>query len=312
MERLKLISAFGLIILSLAMRPAYMAASAATPGTCSRAALSPGTTEQSLTSGGTVRTVRVHIPRSYTGREPIPLVVSLHGFASSGSQQETYSGWSTLADKEGFIAVFPNGTGTPPRWYAGGSSYIGSSQIDDVAFFKEMFDVLDKAYCIDDARIFVNGLSNGGGMTNRLACEMADRIAAVGTVAGAYSPLRNGCQPARPIPVVAFHGDADPIVKYDGAPLQGFPPIKDWVADWAKRNGCNKGPDTVFTQGEVTGIAYSDCQQNADVQFYIIAGGGHTWPGSFPIPLLGRTTADIDATQTMWKFFSAHPLPERP
>ncbi len=280
---------------------------------CKKSAMPSGTIEQVITVDGLKRPYRLHIPSGYDGTKFVPLVLSLHGFAGYAAQQENYSGWSTLADKEGFIAVYPNGTGMPLRWYAGNSGYLGNRQlVDDVAFFRALFDALDKSLCVDDMRIFVNGLSNGGGMTNRLACELADRIAAVGTVAGAYSPLEDGCNPAHPIPLVAFHGTADPLVNYDGALDQRFPPIKEWFAAWAKRNGCTKGPDSFFSNGDVSGSAYSDCQMNADVQLYTIAGGGHTWPGSSIALPLGKTTQDINATETMWKFFQAHAMPARP
>ncbi len=276
--------------------------------------IQPGTSDQTLESGGLTRRYTLHIPPGYDGKTPLPLVVSLHGFAGSSFDQQFWTGWNAIADREHFIAVYPNGTGFPQRWNAGQSAYItnGGGLVDDVAFFRDLFDMLDKTLCIDDSQLFVNGLSNGGGMTNRLACEMSDRIAAIGTVAGAYSPLPNGCNPTRPIPVIAFHGDADPLVNYNGDPAQNFPPIQQWAADWARRNSCQKGPDALPDQGEVSGISYSDCALNADVILYTVHGGGHTWPGGVPIPLVGKTTTDINASETMWQFYQAHPLPAQP
>ncbi len=283
-------------------------------GTCKTTAIQAGTTDQTLQSGGLTRRYALHIPPGYDGKTPLPLVVSLHGFIGSSVDQQLWTGWNAIADRENFIVVYPNGTGFPQRWNAGESPYItdGAPVVDDIVFFRDLFDTLDKTLCVDDARIFVNGLSNGGGMSNRLACEMADRIAAIGTVAGAYSPIPGGCNPTRPIPVIAFHGDADPLVNYNGDPVQHFPPIQQWAADWAKRNGCQKGPDALPDQGEVGGVAYSNCALNADVILYTIHGGGHTWPGGVPIPLLGKTTTDINASETMWKFYQAHPLPVQP
>ena len=281
------------------------------------AACGPATSGiRTLQSGGLERTARVYIPASYKGTTAVPLVLSLHGFSSNAAQQESYSGWDTIADREGFIAAYPNGTGTPQRWYAGTTNFTGTSTIDDVQFFDDLLASFSDL-CIDYARIYVTGLSNGGGMTARLACERADRIAAVGTVAGAYPiyPLLGAdCATARAIPVITFHGTADPVVSFNGNPRLQFPPIRTWVEDWAKRNSCTKGPDEIFKQADVTGVAYTDCAENGDVEFYTIEGGGHTWPGSIPVPefLLGKTTQTINASEAMWTFFAAHPLPQRP
>lgn len=280
-------------------------------GTCRQSHVQSGASTQTLIAGGLTRTYQLYIPSGYNVNKALPLVVSLHGFAGNGRQQEAYSGWQRIAERETFIAVFPEGTGLPERWSAGSSKFIGKP-VDDVDFFRALFDSLEKTLCIDDTQLFVNGISNGGGMTNRLACEMAERIAAVGMVAGAYSPIPGGCHPARPIPLIAFHGDADPIVDINGVDSMSLPPVQDWLADWVTRNDCKKGPDPIYAKGDTTGVAYTDCQQNADVQFYTIQGGGHTWPGAISVPLLGKTTTDINASETMWRFFQAHPLPARP
>ncbi len=293
-----------------AVRTPAMAAAACGPATA-------GSIVRTVQSGGIERNARVHIPASYTGTTAVPLVLSLHGFSSNAAQQEIFSGWNAIADREGFIAVYPNGTGTPARWYAGTTSFTGTSTIDDVQFFDDLLDSLSKELCIDASRIYINGLSNGGGMTARLACERSERIAAVGTVAGAYAtyPLLGAeCAPTRPIPVIAFHGTADPVVSFNGNPGLHFPPIRTWIADWVKRNSCAKGPDEIFMQADVTGVVYTDCAGNGDVEFYTIEGGGHTWPGSAPIAefLIGKTTQTIKASEVMWTFFVAHPLPQRP
>jgi polyhydroxybutyrate depolymerase len=150
-------------------------------------------------------------------------------------------------------------------------------------------------------------------MTNRLACEAADVFAAVGTVAGAYTDFPGGCNPARPVPVVAFHGVTDPIVPYEGDERIHFPAIETWVQDWAKRDSCSLTPEAIpGTQGDVTGTRYTGCAGGAQVDFYSISDGGHTWPGgSMGLAfLLGKTTQDIDASETMWAFFAAHPMPQ--
>jgi polyhydroxybutyrate depolymerase len=146
-----------------------------------------------------------------------------------------------------------------------------------------------------------------------LSCQLAEKIAAVGMVAGAYFYPWDECDPLRQVPAIVFHGTTDPIVPYQGGqtrPFQtDFPSIPEWVNMLARRNGCDRSPEELSYSGEVSSIQYSHCA--ADVVFYTIAGGGHTWPGGSILPriLTGHTTTDIDATQTMWDFFAQHPLP---
>jgi polyhydroxybutyrate depolymerase len=152
-------------------------------------------------------------------------------------------------------------------------------------------------------------------MSYVLACKLSDRIAAIGGVAGAYSYPPDMCQPDRPMPVIAFHGTADPIVPYEGG-LAGrdgitFPAIADWIKSWVERNGCNPDPDEIPANGDASGIRFSECEDGSEVVFYSIAEGGHTWPGGNPMPewLTGPTSQDIEASQVMWEFFKQHPLP---
>jgi polyhydroxybutyrate depolymerase len=148
-----------------------------------------------------------------------------------------------------------------------------------------------------------------------LACTLADRIAAIGGVSGAYLFPRDECRPPRAVPVIAFHGTGDPIVPYLGGESasfhEPFPPVTEWGAGWAARNGCAEKPESLPQTGEVTGIRYSGCRGDAEVILYTVHGGGHAWPGGEPLPewLVGRTTQDIDATAVMWEFFLRHPLP---
>lgn len=299
------LAAFALLLLT---NPSYGEAQA---GECSPAkpAVEAGSTHLMLTSGGIEREYLVFVPASYNPTEPTPLVLSMHGYTSNVTQQQLYSGWNTVAQRENFIVVYPQGTGSPSRWYAyqRGGTFVGAAAADDVQFMRDLLDQLQQDYCIDPARIYANGISNGGGMTHRVACELADRIAAAGTVAGAFVQDRN-CEPARPMPIVEFHGTDDEIVPYDGAAyLLG---VEQWAAAWAERNGCDPTPETLPTQGDVSGIAYTGCAEDAEVILYTVDGGGHTWPGASPLlgAALGYTTQDIDATETMWDFFVAHPL----
>jgi polyhydroxybutyrate depolymerase len=216
------------------------------------------------------------------------------------------SRWNDLAQEHGFLVVYPEGTGFPRRWRAGGWR---GDPAPDVRFIADLIDELSRQYNIDPARIYANGLSNGGGMSHLLGCTLADRIAAVGGVAGAYAYPLEDCKPPRPVPMIVFHGTADPIVPYQGGATRGnqprLPVIPKWVAARAALNGCRPEPEALPAEGAVSGLRYTDCDQGAEVEFYTIEGGGHTWPGGKPLPewITGLTTQDIDATRVMWEFF---------
>lgn len=269
-------------------------------------------TNGSIQSSGKRRTYLLHVPANLDLSKPAPLVISLHGFAEWPAHQMQISGWNGLADEKGFIVVYPSGTGFPKRWKAGGQPDSAVDKWQDVIFISDLIDELQKQYNIDPARIYANGLSNGGGMAHLLGCQLSERIAAVGSVAGAFVFPLEDCQPIRPVPMIAFHGTADPIVPYLGGPSQNFifPSIPQWTAARAQLNGCNAAPIQLPASGEVSGVRYSGCEQEADVVFYSIQGGGHSWPGGEPLPewIVGRTTQDIQATKIMWEFFQKYSL----
>ena len=271
-------------------------------------------TNGTLTSSGKQRKYLLYVPPSYDPSTPTPLVITIHGFAQWPANQRDVSRWNAVADEYGFIVVYPSGTGFPKRWGAHGRTDLLIPPTEDVTFISDLIDKLASEYNIDPTRIYANGLSNGGGMSYLLACKLADRIAAIGTVAGAHLFPLSECKPSRTVPMIVFHGDADPIVPYDGGKSgpaeQPFPAIPDWVAQWARQNGCNETPVDLPAQGEVTGIKYVGCNQGTEVPFYTIHGGGHAWPGGGTLPkaIVGHTTQDIDATRVMWEFFQQYTL----
>jgi polyhydroxybutyrate depolymerase len=249
-----------------------------------------------LTSNNTERSYWLYLPTTYSPDTPVPLIISFHGFGSDAPGQQALSGLSFLAETGNFIVAYPNGLNN--EWLDGPKSR-------DITFTRDLITQLEMDYAIDAKRIFVTGMSNGGGMTNRVGCDMADVVAAIASVAGAYNAWEL-CDPSRPLPVLAFHGLADNVVPFEGAGQEHMlPPIRDWAAAWAGRNGCAADP-VVDTPGNgLTIETWGSCE--AEVILYSIPNFGHSWPGTPLRPL--QATQTVNASQRMWEFFQAHPLP---
>ena len=259
-----------------------------------------------LVSSAQEREYLLHVPKSYDPTKPTPLVISMHGGAGWPAMQKETSRWNTLADSQGFIVVYPSGiSGRGPRaWHVGPPGLAR-----DVRFISDLIDTLKAAYNIDGARVYADGLSNGGGMAFVLSCTLSDRIAAVGMVASAQLLPFDWCTDQRPVPMIAFQGTADRTVPYHGGKSWvapgAFPDMPTWAADWARRNRCGAEPVESAVAADVTRLAYSNCADNAAVVLYTVNGGGHSWPGGGPLPewLVGPTSRSIDATSLMWAFF---------
>lgn len=264
-----------------------------------------------IVSSGLTRDYTLHVPSGYDGSKPTPLVISMHGASLWGAAQQALSQWDRVADREGFIVVYPSArSGNGPRvWEA----TPGRDVSRDVTFIGNLIDSLGRTYNIDPARIYANGLSNGGGMAFVLSCRMADRIAAVGLVASAQLLPWSSCADDRSVPMVNFHGTADPDTPYDGGKTwvapQTLPSVPGWTANWARRNRCGPTPTESRIADDVTRTEYTGCAGNAAAVLYTIHRGGHTWPGGGALPewFVGTTTRSIDASSVMWEFFSNHP-----
>jgi polyhydroxybutyrate depolymerase len=283
-----------------------------------------GWSARTVVSGGLERCYFLYVPPEYNPAQPAPVVLGFHGFLTNPNSHALITGWHKLADQEGFLVVYPQGTSFPQRWNAGAT--WGDSDVDDVQFFRDMLHDLSAVAAVDPSRVYVNGLSNGGGMTVRLGCDAADQVAAIGSVAGAVVGME-GCSPSRPVPAMAFHGTADPLVDYEGGDMRGwllrwaagltdaptyFLGAEEWVAIWAEGNGCDPTPGVIPPQGDVRGVRYTGCEQDAEVTLYTIEDGGHTWPGGMPIPAVGKTSRDIDATEELWRFYQSYTLDNQP
>ncbi len=273
----------------------------------------------SIVSSGENREYLLYVPESYDSTSPTPLVISMHGGGLWPAQQMNLSHWNRLADENGFIVVYPWGAGYPRKWETFDAADPDLER--DVRFISELIDKLQSAYNIDRARIYANGLSNGGGMAFVLSCTLSERIAAVGMVAAAQTLPPDWCMNSRPVPMISFHGEADPIAFYNGGAMGGpeaitpvrpvFPAARDFTAWWAQSSRCTTSPvESMFT-ADVSRLEYLDCADDAAVVLFTIYGGGHTWPGGEPFLewLAGPTSESVDATREMWAFFREHRLP---
>ena len=286
-----------------------------------------GDAKVNTTSSGVARWYYRHVPASYSGTTPMPVVLDLHGYSEGATIHRVMSGMGAFGDAHGFVTITPQGSGTAV------ALWNTDLKSNDVKFIGDLLDEIEKTLCVDEHRIFVTGLSNGAFMTSAVACAYSDRVAAVAPVAG----IRDipGCTFTRPVPVIAFHGTADPFVAYTGglgpkalllpnpngkgtigesrgagAATKG-PSIPTITADWAKRNGCGVQPTAVALTSDVTSLRFP-CPAGAEVILDRVTGGGHSWPGSTfsqtIVGVVGKTTMTISADALMWQFFVAHPL----
>ena len=251
------------------------------------------TTVETLQVGDKTRSYRVHLPAA--GNGPYPVVFSFHGLNSNAEQEERVSQFSALADREGFIAVYPEGIGA--KW-----RFMGRSDAD-VLFTLAILDRLVAEQSIDRRRIYASGISNGAQMAWRLACDRPQAFAAFGFVSGGYFKVCDG--PERP-PIVLFHGTSDRLLPYDGR--GALMPVRAFATGWAARDGCRLASqgEVIYRHGDATGERWA-CRPGQEVELYTLDGKGHSWPGSMMPARI--TSQDVDATAVMWAFFEAHSRP---
>ncbi len=274
-------------------------------------------TAGTIVSSGVKREYLLYVPENYDPAKPTPLVISLHTSMSWPSAAMAISQWNGVADENGFIVVYPEGTGLGPKsWEMNGSE--APSRMPDVIFISDLMDKLEASYSIDKTRIYANGMSSGGGMAFVLSCTLSDRIAAVGMVSAGLDPGWNWCPDHRPVSVIAFHGTADPICLYNGgwSKLAGgaFPSVPGFMANWSRRNRCGPNPIESTVAADVTRLQYPNCADDASVVLYTVKGEGHQWPGGKRVAaewMVGPYSRSIDATRQMWAFFREHPLPRK-
>ena len=275
-------------------------------------------TRFSIQYEGRERSWIVHQPPSYNPGKRWPVVLVFHGGGGNGEQMAGMTGFSHKADREGFLAVYPNGTGRWQNrfltWNAGNCcAYAYENHIDDVGFIRALIGQLKKDFSVDERRVFAAGISNGAMMSYRLACELSDQIAAIGPVAGAQNI---DCKPARPVSAIILHGTADLHVLYKGGtPLRMADvrnprvdrPVAEAVAFWVKYDRCRENPSRE-KKGKVTVESYGGCIAGRAVTLYTLADEGHTWPGGTKWAFWAdEPSREISATDVIWDFFKNHP-----
>lgn len=288
-------------------------------GVSFESALKAGDVNGSIEVDGRKRTFILHLPSGFNGKSQLPLVIVFHGGGQNASNTPRMTGMSTKADRENFIAVYPNGSGQQSderffTWNSGNCcTYAMKNNIDDVKFIDNLIDGLSAMLPVDPARVYATGISNGGMMSYLVGCRLSSKIAAIAPVAGAMG--METCNPSSPVSVIIFHGTDDEYVLYNGGislkqvdrPLRTDKPVSYAVDFWVRNNGCSETP-LKETTGNVIKDTYSGGKNGTAVVLYTILDGKHAWPGGLSAWLGGdEPTTQIYATDLMWQFFKEHP-----
>jgi polyhydroxybutyrate depolymerase len=287
-----------------------------------------------------IRTYAVHLPQGYDSQQHYPVVILLHGLDQDAAEMARLTHFNEFADRDSIIAVYPNalrgrwnlGGGEPPPYRRDpyrrpgpygpgpgprpeqGDHREGPRRNPDIQFIHRMIDKLTTHYSVDTRRIYAVGLGEGGFMTLRIGCNMADRIAAIAVV-GAATPRMLHCVPSRPVPFLLMNGTDDPIVPYDGGRYKDgmlhLLSAEDSAKEWARLNHCSEKPSEsklppLNEGGKDTKVyLFDNCQENAQVALYSVKGGGHTWPGGEQYMTekeIGKTSHALNANETIWSF----------
>jgi polyhydroxybutyrate depolymerase len=283
-------------------------------------------TQESLTAGGVKRTFYLHVPESVRKDRPdpsspngrarlVPLVLVFHGGGGHARRMARFTGFDELADAEGFVVAYPDGLNR--HW----NDTRGFSPADDAGFVRLLLDHLQSQWPIDPRRVYAAGISNGGFFSNRLACDLSDRIAAIASVAATMpESLVPQCRPSQPVSVMFIHGVNDPLVPIAGGPIAfhrgsatSLSSAARFWRDWDHTVPdpiTEDFPDQAHDGTKVRREIYGGGKQETEVVVYTIEGGGHTWPGGsqyLPAFLVGKVSHNLDATRVIWEFFRKHP-----
>ena len=290
-----------------------------------------GNFNESIVCKGIQRNFILHLPGNTSEFGLRPLVIALHGGGgdAEGMVKLTKGKFDKLADKDGFIVIYPDGF--EKHWNDGRkgeeTGYRSQEQeVDDIGFISDLIDKMIRERKADSSRVYVTGMSNGAMMSYRCGCELSEKIAAIAPVAGNIPEnLAHVCKPVRPVSVLAINNTKDPLMPYDGGEVTGpfgkkkigkVLSAEKSIEFWVKFNGCKSEPikselpDKDSKDGTTIQLSiFNGGISNSEVLFYTIEGGGHTWPGGYPYLgewIIGKTSGDMDACEVIWEFFKRH------
>jgi polyhydroxybutyrate depolymerase len=268
------------------------------------------------------RKVLVHVPAGYDPAHPAPLVLAFHGGGGDAPfmADDTRYGLQRQADQGGFIVAFPNGATRLPggrlaTWNAGACcGYARDQDSDDVGFARAVVSAIEARYAVDARRVFATGMSNGGMLAHRLACDAADVFRAVASVAGTDATTH--CSPSRPVSVLHIHARDDDHVLFDGGAgpnafrdqrsVMNFVSVPETVARWVQRDQCSGSPQRALQVSGAYCDVYKHCAGGAQVQLCVTDVGGHSWPGADRVrPGKEAASTALDASAAIWRFFDS-------
>lgn len=267
-----------------------------------------GYSTHSFTFGGVTRQYLLYVPAIYDGSELVPFVLVLHGL---GDNMNNFAGvnFNAVADTANFIFAIPqalvdNQITQSTAWNSGAGEFgiTLNPGVDDVGFLNAIIDSTSLYYSIDQTRLYATGFSMGGFMTNRLGCELNNRIAAIASVSGTIGSGIT-CNPARVVPSCHFHGTLDQVVAYTGDQFGNDP--EALVAFWQAHDGCVATPASIDTLPHIAAdtlhvihYVYPGGLYGSDVEFYKVVNGQHQW--------LGPAGEDINYAVAIWQFFNRY------
>ena len=312
----------GILVCMLLIATALPVYGAVSESNLKKPTLSPGDYLRFMFFDMRLRSYRIHVPPSYDGSNPVPLVFVLHGFPDNAKDIQSV-GMNAKADEEGFIAVYPNGHTYSLYWVLMNLIYFRSwgfffncwdfNNVDDVGFIRTLIEKLQTTLEIDSSRIYISGLSGGALITYRLGAELSDIVAAIAPVAGSIggrwmfeddSPLYIIPEPEHPLPVIVFHGMNDSAVPYEGS--EEFISVNDSVSFWVEHNQCDPDPQiNISESGNIITRTYTNGSDGTEVVLYTVVDGVHGWFGAPGWPY--EYPCEISANDLIWEFFEKHP-----
>jgi polyhydroxybutyrate depolymerase len=253
-----------------------------------------------LTAGGVKRSALVNVPRPESLSTPSPLVLTFHGAGSDARGTEASTGMTDLGNREGFITVYPSAIGR--YWNVTGRNPHAR---DDVTFVDALLDQLEAELCVDDARVYATGVSNGGSFVARIGCELSERIWAIAPVAGGYG-VQPACRPSRPVSVLEIHGTDDRTVPYDRRGPNGETGVWSFLGQWNSWDACPRtAPLWRRLAPRALWVAKADCAGGTTVAHIKLIGEQHAWPTTKWVGLGHHVGALFSARNAVWEFFAA-------